>query len=199
MNDDEVTRWLGQLAEGDEAAAQRIWDRYYGKLVHLARRKLGDVNRRMADEEDVVLSAFHSFCRGVAAGRFPRLDDRHDLWKLLVTVTARKAVAQMRRTYRQKRGGGAVRGESFFECGDSSNRNAGIGDVLGEEPTPELAALLSEQCEQLLDRLEDESLRKIALAKLEGYNNEEIAVQLGCAPRTIERRLAQIRQRWKGL
>ena len=199
MNDDEVTRWLGQLAEGDEAAAQRIWDRYYGKLVHLARRKLGDVNRRMADEEDVVLSAFHSFCRGVAAGRFPRLDDRHDLWKLLVTVTARKAVAQMRRTYRQKRGGGAVRGESFFECGDSSNRNAGIGDVLGEEPTPELAALLSEQCEQLLDRLEDESLRKIALAKLEGYNNEEIAVQLGCAPRTVERRLAQIRQRWKGL
>ena len=199
MNDDEVTRWLGQLAEGDEAAAQRIWDRYYGKLVHLARRKLGDVNRRMADEEDVVLSAFHSFCRGVAAGRFPRLDDRHDLWKLLVIVTARKAVAQMRRTYRQKRGGGAVRGESFFERGDSSNRNAGIGDVLGEEPTPELAALLSEQCEQLLDRLEDESLRKIALAKLEGYNNEEIAVQLGCAPRTVERRLAQIRQRWKGL
>jgi len=194
--DDEVTQWLAGLAEGDESAIQRIWERYYQRLVRLARQKLGDSSRRMADEEDVALSAFHSFYRGAAAGRFPRLDDRHDLWKLLVTITSRKAVAQIRRSHRQKRGGGTVRGESVFVRAQASQQGVGIGEVLGHEPTPEVAALVAEQCATLLERLTDESLRQIALYKLEGYTNEEIARQLGCAPRTVERKLARIRECW---
>jgi DNA-directed RNA polymerase specialized sigma24 family protein len=114
----------------------------------------------------------------------------------LVTITARKAAAQLRRGHRQKRGGGAVRGESVFVRGHSSERAMGIDQVLGQEPTPELAALISEECEQLMNRLEDESLRRIALLKLEGYSNEEIAEQLDCAPRTVERKLARIRTAW---
>ena len=196
MADDEVTQWLAGLAEGDEAAVQRIWEQYYERLVRLAREKLGDSSRRMADEEDVAQSAFFSFYRAAAAGRFPRLDDRHDLWKLLVTITTRKAVAQIRRGHRQKRGGGAVRGESVFFRPDASRQGAGIGDVLGEEPTPEVAALVAEQCGQLLECLADESLRQIARYKLEGYTNEEIAGHLDCAPRTVERKLAKIRECW---
>ena len=198
MSDDSVTRWLSQLAEGDELAVQRIWERYYEQLVRLARRKLGDTSRRAADEEDVALSAFHSFCQGAAAGRFPRLDDRHDLWKLLVTITARKASAQMRRAYRQKRGGGTVRGESVFvRRGESSEWAMGLAQVMGSEPTPEVAAMAAEQYEQLLDTLQDDSLRRVALCKLEGYSNEEIARQLDCAPRTVERKLARIRDKWE--
>ncbi len=196
MMDEDVTLWLGQLARGDETAARRIWEHYYERLVRLARKKLGNHKRRVADEEDVVLSAFNSFCQGAAAGRFPRLDDHHDLWKLLVTITARKAIAEIRREHCQKRGGGAVMGESAFIRQGASGRNAGINEVLGEAPTPELAALLTEQCECLLDRLGDESLRTIALYKLEGYTNEEIAVELDCAERTIERKLARIRAKW---
>lgn len=196
MAEDEVTLWLGGLAQGDNAAIQEIWQTYCDRLIRLARKKLGDSSRRAADEEDVALSAFHSFCRGAAAGKFPQLDDRHDLWKLLVTITARKASAQLRRSHRQKRGGGGVRGESVFVRDDSSQRGAGIDQVLGQEPTPELAALVAEQCEHLLGRLEDESLRRIALLKLEGYSNDEIAQQLDCAPRTVERKLARIREAW---
>ncbi|NUQ62216.1 MAG: RNA polymerase subunit sigma-70 [Pirellulales bacterium] len=198
MVDDEVTQWLGGLAQGDDLAVQEIWQRYCDRLVRLARKKLGDSSRRVADEEDVALSAFHSFCRGAAAGRFPQLDDRHDLWKLLVTITARKASAQLRRSHRQKRGGGTVRGESVFVRDDSSERGPGIDQVLGQEPTPELAALVSEQCEQLMNRLHDESLRRVALFKLEGFSNEEIAEKLDCAPRTVERKLARIREAWSG-
>ncbi len=195
---DEVTQWLAQLAQGDDLAIQHIWNHYYEQLIRLARKKLGDASRRVSDEEDVVLSAFDSFCRGAAAGRFPRLDDRHDLWKLLVTITARKAVAHLRRAHRQKRGGGAVRGESVFHGADDSQRASGIANVLGREPTPELALMVSQQCERLLECLVDPTLRKVALAKLEGYANEELAQQLGCSPRTIERKLAQIRQIWTG-
>ena len=196
MADDEVTQWLDGLAQGDNLAVQEIWQQYCDRLIRLARKKLGDSNRRMADEEDVALSAFHSFCRGAAAGRFPQLDDRHDLWKLLVTITARKAAAQLRRSHRQKRGGGTVRGESVFLRDHSSERAMGIDQVLGQEPTPELAALVSEECELLLNRLDDASLRRVAMLKLEGYSNEEIAQQLDCAPRTVERKLARIRSAW---
>jgi RNA polymerase sigma factor (sigma-70 family) len=196
--DDEITQWLSGLAEGDESAVQRIWECYYERLVRLARQKLGDSSRRMADEEDVALSAFHSFYRGATQGRFPRLDDRHDLWKLLVTITSRKAVAHIRRSHRQKRGGGTVRGESVFVRAHASQQGAGIAEVLGQEPTPEVAALVAEQCAHLLERLADESLRQIALYKLEGYTNDEIARQLGCAPRTVERKLAKIRECWTG-
>lgn len=194
-SDDEITRWLQGLAEGDDAAIGEIWGRYYERLVRLARQKLGEGHRRVADEEDVVLSAFHSLCRGAAEGRFPQLDNRHDLWKLLVTITARKAGAQLRRAYRHKRGGGAVRGESVFIKADASHQ-LGIDDVMGDEPTPELVAAISEQCDRLLAALPDDLLRRIAMAKLQGYSNEEIATVLDCVPRTVERKLARIRDIW---
>jgi DNA-directed RNA polymerase specialized sigma24 family protein len=144
----------------------------------------------------VVLSAFRSFCSGVAAGRFPQLNDRHDLWKLLVTITARKAVAQLRRQHAQKRGGGAVRGESVLIEEGSWQGQGGIGEVVGREPTPEFAAQVTEQCEHLFECLEDAWLRVVALLKLEGYTNEEVARNLDCALGTVERRLARIRRIW---
>src|SRR6516162_8802494 len=111
--DGSVTRWIGDLVAGDAAgsAAQKLWERYFDRLVHLARDRLRAGPRGPADAEDAALDAFDSFCRGAAAGRFPRLDDRDDLWALLVTITARKASAQVRRERRQKRGGGRIRGE----------------------------------------------------------------------------------------
>ena len=78
-------------------------------LVGLARSKLGDVPRRAEDEEDVALAAFASFCKGIEAGRFSRLDDRDDLWQVLIVLTERKAVDQVRRERAQKRGAGDVR------------------------------------------------------------------------------------------
>ena len=35
MSDDDVTQWVSELAEGDELAAQKIWNRYYEQLVRL--------------------------------------------------------------------------------------------------------------------------------------------------------------------
>ena len=196
MSRDDVTQWITDLAEGDESAAQRIWDRYYGQLVRLARRKLRASRRRAADEEDVVLSAFQSFCQAAEAGRFPRLKDRHDLWKLLVTITARKAVSYLRREQAKKRGEGAVRGESAFLIAGSSVSGHGIGQVLGREPSPEFAAEVMEQFDQLLNQLEEESLREVALLKCEGYTNVEVARKLNCAVGTVERKLMRIRKAW---
>lgn len=192
---DEITAWIAKVHTGDERAAQAIWETYFAELVTLARKKISTMPRRVADEEDIALSAMNSFFRGAKAGRFPQLADRHDLWRLLVTITARKSVALQRKHYRQKRGGGKVRGESvFLSPGDS--QDGGIGRALGDSPTPQLVAQMVESCEQLLEQLGDDILRAIALKKMEGYTNDEIAEQLGCTTRTVERKLERIRGKW---
>jgi DNA-directed RNA polymerase specialized sigma24 family protein len=196
MADDEVTLWLSQLAQGDQKAAERIWRRYFEKLVHLARSKLEGLPRRAADEEDVALSAMHSFCRAVAAGRYPRLQDRDDLWKLLVAITSHKAIALCRRERAEKRGGGHVRGGSIVGGSGEADERPGVDAALGREPTPQLAAIMAETCEALLARLEDGSLQKLALLKLQGYSNGEIAAQFGLTERSVERKLGRIRKIW---
>src|SRR5438067_6883003 len=140
-----VSHWIGQLQAGDHAAAQKLWERYFQRLVGLARKKLQGQPRRAADEEDVALSAFASFCRGAEAGRFPRLTDRDDLWRLLVTMTERKAFNLVRDEHRLKRGGGAVQGESALHRPDDSTVR-GLDDCAGREPTPEFAAEVAEEC-----------------------------------------------------
>jgi DNA-directed RNA polymerase specialized sigma24 family protein len=190
-----VSLWIDRLKGGAGEAAQPLWERYFGRLVVLTRAKLRGAPRQAADEEDVALSAFDSFCRGAAQGHFPRLDDRDDLWQLLMLLTERKAINLRRHEHRQKRGGGRAHNSSAL-----AGENPGSGDAFegmaGDEPTPEFAAQLADECRRLLDGLGDEGLRAVALAKMEGYTNAEIAAQLGCVVTTVERRLKSIRRIW---
>ena len=163
-----------------------------GRLKRMRRGSAG------ADEEDAALSAFNSFCDGAARGRFPQLTDRDDLWRLLVVITARKAMAQAHRERRKKRGGGRVVDEAILfgqQSGDDGSI-AGLERIAGEGPTPEFAAIMAEECQRLLEALDDDSLRQVALSRMEGYTNDEIAAQLGCARRTVARRLELIRKTW---
>lgn len=194
-----VTEWLGRLKVGDQEAAQQLWARYFDRLVRLARGKLRGA-RRDADAEDVALSAIDSFYRAAAAGRFPNLHDRQGLWPLLVAITARKAIKAHAHELRKKRGGGRVRGESAFgpPAVDADEEPAGWQQVLGHEPTPAFACEVAEEFQRLLDRLPEQSLRSVALWKLEGYTNAEIADKLGCIDRTVERKLRTIRRIWTG-
>jgi DNA-directed RNA polymerase specialized sigma24 family protein len=183
-----VTCWIQLLSTGDPAAAQRLWERYFRRLVGLARAKLNGAPRRAADEEDVALSAFDSFCRNAEQGRFPQLADRDSLWRLLVTLTARKAAHQVRDEGRRKRGGGAV---------PVADAEAVLAEALSREPSPEFAASVADECRRLLDRLGDRDLQALALLRLEGYSVDEVAEKLGCAPRSVKRKLALIRTVWE--
>ncbi len=189
-----VTQWIGSLKAGDEEAARAIWERYFDGLVRLARKRLRDTPCAAADEEDVALSAFHCLCRGAAAGRFPQLADRHNLWRLLATIAAQKAIDQQRLQGREKRGGGRTIGPAD-QVGTDAERDA-LAQVAGSDPSPEFVALMDEQYRILLDRLADEGLRRIATWKMEGDRNDEIAHRLGCGLRTVERKLGVIRAIW---
>lgn len=191
---DSLVGWFDELRAGSDDAASALWARYFPRLVGLARAKLGGLARKAsADEEDVALSAFDSFCRRAKGGGFPQLNDRDDLWRLLSTVTARKAARLVRDQHRLKRGGGEVAGESVFD----DTTAPGIGGVAGAALPPAVEAELADDLLRMLDALGDDELKSIALWKMEGYTNAEIAGRLGKAVATVERRLALIRKTWE--
>lgn len=192
-SENSVSHWIEGLKQGDPQAAQPLWEKYFQQMVNLARGRLRGLPRRMADEEDVALSAFDSFCRGVERGNFPRLDDRNDLWQVLVMITARKASDLVQHERRQKRGGGLVRGESVFGPREDQG-GGGLQEVVGAEPTPEFAVQVAEEMEKMLELLGDETLRKIALWKLENCTHQEIASRLGVSEETIRRKLHRIKR-----
>jgi DNA-directed RNA polymerase specialized sigma24 family protein len=192
-----VTYWIDRLKEGDPQAVQQLWEAYFHRLVRLARARLRAAPRRAADEEDVALSAFDSFCRGAGQGRFPRLSDRDDLWQLLVLLTARKASNLVRQELRQCRGGGRVWNASALADDAPPGEEPAFANLIGREPDPEFAAQVAEQCRFLLARLGDSTLQAVAVWKMEGYSNEEIAVKLGRSHGTVERKLRLIRSIWE--
>jgi DNA-directed RNA polymerase specialized sigma24 family protein len=179
-----VTSWLDRLRAGDEDGAQRLWQDYFHRLVGLARGKLVARPRALDGPEDVALSAFKSFFLAAKAGRFPRLNDRRDLWQILVMLTARKAIDALRRD------------RDVFVAEDSSAGLA-IDNIVGSEPTPSFAIEVAEQCERLLGLLPSDELRAIALLKLEGYTNEQIAERIERSLATVERKLSLIRETWE--
>jgi DNA-directed RNA polymerase specialized sigma24 family protein len=192
------TSLIRQLKTGTSAAAaQELWERYFRRLVGLAHKKLRDTSRRARDEEDVALSAFDSFFRGAAIGRFPRLEDRDDLWQILVLLAERRSIDQIRRQQAHKRGGGRVRGHSAFLDAQSSSRPGGLEELCDRDPTPALVASFTDECRRRFAALGDPELRVVALLKMEGFTTEEIARSLERAPRSIERKLRTIRKIWE--
>jgi DNA-directed RNA polymerase specialized sigma24 family protein len=192
-SDGSVSHWLGPLQEGDPDAVQRLWERYFQRLIELARKKLRALPHREA-AEDVALSAFDSFCRGAGRGRFPQLADRENLWRLLVVITARKAARYKRDANRQKRGGQCV---SIGEGPHDADLETYVDQVVDREPTPEFAAQAADECRHLMRLLGDPELESIALLRMEGYTVEEIGERLDFVPRTIKRKLRLIRSLWE--
>ena len=191
-----ITIWLRQLKEGDPGAAEPIWNAYFAKLVSVARGRLKSFPRAAADEEDVALSAFRTFCERVDAGAFPQLDDRADLWRVLFVITTRKATGLIRRETAVKRGGGhVVQAGSLDGAGDFEK--GGLEQFGSGEPTPEHAAAMVDECRRLLARLGDGELSRLAIWKMEGFTSAEIAVKMGRSIPTVERKLALIRTKWE--
>lgn len=179
-----VSGWLIELRQGHDSAAQQLWNRYFALLLPLARHRLQGLARE-SDEEDIALSALKSAMLGVRNNRFPDLQDRGDFWPLLVTITARKAIDEIKRQKGQKR-----------DCA----RNVHVPDVdafVGAEPSAEFVIQFVDQLEKLVVSLGDEVLRTIVALKLEGCSTEEIAAKLNVSRRTIDRKLRRIKQEWE--
>jgi DNA-directed RNA polymerase specialized sigma24 family protein len=194
-----VTQLIDQLKQGERESVQQLWERYFARLVRQAqswlRRKAGAMPA--AEAEDVAVEAFDSFCRRAEEGRFPRLEDRGDLWQLLVVIAYRKTCNLVVHEARRQPRHGRVIHTSALADGDG----ASFEEVLSCDPSPQMAAQMAEEYRRLLDALPSEELRNVAVWKMEGYTSEEIAAKLnegkGRSLPTVERKLALIRRCWK--
>ncbi len=184
-----VTRWYHELEKGNEAAATELWDHFFDRVVKLASHKLGSSPRQVRDEEDIAISAFKSLCKGIQRGRFPALSNREDLWRLLIVITSRKVQDQIAYQHRQKRSTDAPQA--------LAEDDLLVNEAVSREPTPEFAAQMADTIDGLMQRLSHEDLRSIAMMKLEGYTNAEIAERLKRGVATIERKLRTIRTLWE--
>lgn len=192
-----ISVWIDRLKAGQEDAPAALWQRYFTRLVGLARRRLAGVAYREDVAEDVAASVFHSFFQRAGEGGFRRLDDRGDLWQLLAVLTTRKAVSARRREGAARRGAGQVVAASNLATGGDGEAVDLFGKLTAAEPTPAEVVAAVEEVHRLLDLLGDEELRRVARGRLEGYTNEELADRLGVSLATVERKLLRVRTRWR--
>lgn len=193
-----ITHLLNEIESGSPSvrrqAETEIWQRYFPQLLALARKSIDARTRRREDEEDILQSMYHSFCVRLKKGEY-ELEGRGDLWKLLVTMTlfkTRRAIARHRRLKRD------ARREMAPAAPNAEQSHAWTFEQMDRAgPTPDEAAAFNEEVQTKLEQL-DPTLKQVVLWKLEGYTNEEIAGEkkLNCAVRTVERKLARIRELW---
>ena len=179
----------------DEGACSALWDAVYGRLLTIVRSRLAVQHRRAADEEDLALSAIHSFVHAAEAGRLKSVQGRDDLWRVLITIMLRKMGALTERETAEKRGSGDVRGDSVFESRNAS-QCGGFDHVPDPRDPSRFVDELLGECRERMQSLPDSTLQKIALRRMEGFEVTEIAAELGVAVATIKRKLARIRQMW---
>jgi DNA-directed RNA polymerase specialized sigma24 family protein len=184
-----VTQLFALVGQGDQAAATALWERFVPRLLGLARRTLASHPRLNGYADDVVQSVFASFFAQAQAGQFV-LDHRDDLWNLLGVMTVRKARQAIRREMAAKRGSEQV----LNEAGPSSH--AGSPPALEAVPTAQLGPEFDLIAEEMLANLPDE-LRTVAVLRLMGHTNHQIANQLDWTLRKVERKLQLIRLRWE--
>ncbi|MDA1049941.1 MAG: sigma-70 family RNA polymerase sigma factor [Planctomycetota bacterium] len=193
QNKGSITHFFELLRDGDGSVAAQLWERFFPRLLGLARKTLADRPQRVADAEDAVQSAFVAFWQQAERGDLAGELHRDNLWNLLGVITVRKALKQVQREQTKRKGGGNVRGESWFQGPPGmENEGAGLDNALGELPTQEFDLIVEEMLLQL-----DDDLRMIALLKLMGYQDKEIADMLDCVERTVRRRTQLIRAIWK--
>lgn len=189
-DDHSVTCLIERLKVADPEAAQQVWTRYFERLLPLARARLKQRPDSAVDPEDVLVSVFDRFFRAAGQGRFARLNDRDDLWQVLLMLTERQAASQVRRNAAAKRGGNLA-----------ASSRAAPPDALAalSDPTPgqEFVAAFNDSLSRAVRRLTEEKTREVALLRMEGYENREIAERLEISLSTVERKLRVVRAVWE--
>lgn len=193
-NDDQSL--LRKFKEGDKEAANELITKYFDRVRRAAEKRLVQRSGRVSGPDDIAVSVFESLWQRAQEQRFDAGDlaSTDELWKLLARMVQFKADDHARRATAQKRGSGAVRGESIFASPNDST--SGIDGQGGKAMTADQICELEEGYLVLMNRLPDEDLQKVAVLRMENYKVAEIAQEFGKSERWVKRKLAIIRGLW---
>ncbi|MEZ6058763.1 MAG: ECF-type sigma factor [Planctomycetaceae bacterium] len=197
LDEGSVTFNIRMMRKGDKSSADFLWARFSRRLELLVKTRLHPRHRHVSDEEDVVLESLTELFRGLLDGKYSELFDRNDFWRLLVTVASRNVIDHVNHEKRQKRGGGHVRNESALTGGKHGGSQMSLLEQVESDcPPPDMQLMITEHCTALLESLNNDELRTIAIEKAAGATNQEVADTLGISLRSVERRVAEIRELW---
>ncbi|MEM7478244.1 MAG: ECF-type sigma factor [Planctomycetota bacterium] len=184
-----ITDWIAGVGAKDPESEQALWNHYFHQVVRLARSRMLALQSTFYDEEDAAASALRSLFRGIQQQRFPNLHSHENLWALIVLITTRKLRAQWRRANSQKRSRHRIEGQPA---------ELTLSEAISREPTPEFVTEMMDDVKHLIETLDSDVLRRVALMKMDGLTNDEIATTIGCTRRSVLRKLERIRDYWDG-
>ncbi len=190
-----ITEAIVAIGKQNNDAADIIWHRFFERLCRYAKSKIYDRHQRLIAPDEIASNAFLALFKGIRENRFEKVRNRDELWQMLTLIAARNAISEQAKLQSQKRGGGKVGGSSAF--GEHGIGN--VQDYVQRDPPPEVFVELEELSQRLLRSLPNDELRNVAVWRMAGYSNEEIAEKLGKTERTVERKLNLIRSIWSAL
>lgn len=187
-SDSQIRPLISLVRSGDQDAAEAVFDRYAQQLARLAERHLSRRVTQRVDGDDVAQSVFRTFFRRTERGDF-RIHSSDQLWKLLVTITIRKAQMQGRRH-------GAGMRDATLEANDSVALLAAID----REPGPDEARIFDDEIERVLRTVPEHQrdlYRQVLELKLAGHSNREVARQLKLLARNVDRMIERLQDRFE--
>lgn len=195
-NSGSVTGWIEQLKDKNPEAQRLIWQRFVSRLITYATRRMTGINSPVVDAEDIACMTFQNFF-DKTPGQFSTLVNRNDLWQILAVLAERRVVDEYRKSNAKKNGSNQLVNETRL-AGQSESGPMTLDSFAAPGiQQPDFAMILSEEIETRLDSLKDDLLQKIALARMHGYRNQEIANLLGISLRSVERKLGIVREKFK--
>ncbi len=173
-HDHESAALIARLRSGDPEAFRLIDELYARRLMGLARKRLPRKISAKVDAADVVQSVLRTFFHRVTRGEFPNLSDPESCWRVLATITRRKCGRQAIHYLADRRSVGREEAPSS------------AWEALAQGPSVEAAVVLIETIEQLAQQFEPHQVQMFGLL-LDGHTPGQIAEEVGCSKRTVER------------
>lgn len=190
VEDSSITQWLQRLRSGESDAARQIWNRYYPRIVRFAELHLEKNADHAVDGEDVAQSAFRTVYLAVMDGKYPNIDDRNNLWRLLLVATLNRVRRHYRDIHALKR-----------SVDKLASKPVTGRKMLMELSGPAAEAELADLVETLLRHLDQEDptgeLRQIALLQLEQHSATAIAQRLQKRKTYVLQRIRWVRILWE--
>jgi len=185
-----VSGWIAGMRDGDPDAVRNLVERYFGKLAQYSHKRLDARMRVAEDGEDIAVMVLDTLTRNAQLGLFPNLQHREDLWLLLILLTQQLVIERKREAKTNR--------PVMYNMTDLLTRYSESLEAYLQEDTTHARILEIVDCwNELLKSLDNDRSRDIARLKLQGFSNREIATILQLVPKTVDRKVSAILQRWQ--
>jgi len=194
----DITILFRRITEArDDEACEQLWEIYFDRVIRIARSRMQNFSSRDFGEDDIAASAMKSFYVAAENGRLDSINNRDSLWRVLSTITARKASQKNRRFRTGKRNNGQTLTFTDAASQSASESHPTAPDPVAPGSDEAFVGQLLLECQEKLESIPAPRLRQIALMRLEGCDLGEISDATDLSQSSVKDKLRAIRQIWE--